>query len=54
MADKETGCDYMFTHSRLGELKLIYEIFDRNANKNNKDTKTIITKKMQPYIEARG
>ena len=50
VADKETGCDYMFQHSRLAELKLIYRIFARNANNSNKETKEIITKKMQPYI----
>ena len=44
----------MFQHSRLRELKLMYDIFHRNTNNNNKKNKEIITLKMQPYIISRG
>lgn len=47
--EKDTGCDYMFTHSRLDELALMYKIFKREMN-----TLTLIIKKMIPYIEGRG
>ena len=54
VADKETGCAYMFEHSRLQELKQMYDLYDRNANGRNVETKAIITNSMQPYIVARG
>lgn len=30
IVEKDTGCDYMFTHSRLQELGLMYKIFKRD------------------------
>lgn len=47
--DKDTGCDYMFQHSRLQELGLMYKIFKRDQT-----TLTGIIHKMIPYIEGRG
>ena len=32
IVEKDTGCDYMFLHSRLEELALMYKIFKRDAN----------------------
>jgi hypothetical protein len=49
IVEKDTGCDYMFLHSRLEELALMYKIFKRDAN-----TLTLIIHKMIPYIESRG
>ena len=45
----QTGCLSMFQHSRLEELKLIFEIFKRVP-----ETLTRITERMGPYIETRG
>lgn len=39
----------MFTHSRLDELKLMFDIFKRVP-----ETLTRITERMGPYIESRG
>jgi len=47
--EKSTGCDYMFTHSRLDELGLMYKIFKRDPQ-----TLGLMIKKMIPYIEQRG
>lgn len=49
LVEKSTGCDYMFTHSRLDELSLLYKIFKRDGQ-----TLTLVIKKMIPYIESRG
>lgn len=50
MVEKEgTGCDAMFTHSKLDELALMYRIFRRVET-----TLKFIIAKMQPYIETRG
>ena len=49
LVEKGTGCEYMFTNSRLGELALLYKIFKRDQQ-----TLTLIIKKMIPYIENRG
>lgn len=49
LVEKSTGCDYMFTHSRLDELALLYKIFKRDSQ-----TLTLVIKKMIPYIEQRG
>lgn len=49
VVEKDTGCDYMFTHSRLQELGLMYKIFKRDPF-----TLTLIIHKMIPYIEERG
>jgi hypothetical protein len=32
IVEKDTGCDYMFTHSKLEELGLMYKIFKRDVN----------------------
>lgn len=49
LVEKGTGCDYMFQHSRLEELALMYKIFKRDQQ-----TLTLVIKKMIPYIEGRG
>ena len=49
MVDKDTGCDAMFTHSKLDELELMYRIFRRVE-----PTLKYIIQKMSPYIEGRG
>ena len=49
LVEKDSGCDYMFQHSKLEDLALMYRLFKRV------DTclKYIIAR-MQPYIETRG
>ena len=49
VTDKDTGCVYMFTHSSLIELGLMYRILKRDPN-----TLGLIIQKMNPYIESRG
>ena len=49
VVEKETGCEYMFLHSRLEELNLMYKIFKRDPQ-----TLGLIIQKMNPYIEKRG
>ena len=49
VGEKDTGCVYMFQHSRLEELNLMYKIFKRDQN-----TLGLIIQKMNPYIESRG
>jgi len=46
---KGTGCNTMFHHKRLEELKLMFEIYKRVP-----ETLKYITDRMQPYIENRG
>ena len=49
VVEKETGCEYMFLHSRLEELNLMYMIFKRDPQ-----TLGLVIQKMNPYIEKRG
>ena len=49
VVEKATGCEYMFLHSRLQELNLMYNIFKRDPQ-----TLGLIIQKMNPYIEKRG
>ena len=35
VADKETGCEYMFQHKNLDELQLMYELFKRDESVPN-------------------
>lgn len=49
IVEKETGCNYMFQHSQLSELALMYRLYFRDQ-----DTLGLIIQKMNPYIEMRG
>ena len=49
VSDKETGTTFMFKHTKLDELKLMYKLFKRVP-----DTLKLIIERMQPYIEERG
>lgn len=53
VADKETGCEFMFEHSKLEELKLCNKIFKRDENTEGNSQRHIINK-MNPYIVRRG
>lgn len=46
---KQTGCKFMFTHSRLEELAIMYKVFKRDE-----DSLKHIINLMNPYIVERG
>ena len=47
--DMDTGCDYMFTASKLDELSLMYNLFEKDP-----ECLKYMILKMNPYIVARG
>lgn len=49
VVDKDTGCDFMFTHAKLNELGMMYACFKRDEGSLRH-----IINKMNPYIVARG
>lgn len=51
--DKETGCDFMFEHSKLEELQLCCKLCKRDEPSGGNSLRHIINK-MNPYIVRRG
>jgi len=49
VANKDTGCTHMFEQKNNNELKLLFEMFERDES-----TFKFIIEKMVPYIKSRG